>query len=253
MLQTPESTINAVVLLFGTPFPLNIPMLPSVPGKEPWIKQLHFARDVLDHENPVEWIVPRPDVCAISDEKRIHVLTQVTEICNLNRRAYWELAFLTAKTDQIQKLHASIDGHLESGASGICNKHFGNAIWDLHLALEKVLKIFLAQHGCSDFPHTLNNFKLIELSCKRGLTPLDGIRFDLMPSSEDAIKHRYGEIEAPSLTEIFEVYKVTLAAIGHVATELDHHEFGRRDHVYIRALPWAPIRKKHDLSLRIEG
>jgi HEPN domain-containing protein len=244
LLKSPDHFTPAVVSVFGTPFRVSVPSLPTAPGKESGTAVVYFAREVLNHEEPLDWVVPRLDLAGHSDQVASEVRQHVRTICNLTRKMEWGLMFAVLERGKPSDQCQSVLGHFEKGVADICAGRHGSAVWEFHLAAEKVLKVFLAQRRISPIPRTHDLADLIQRALENGLPPTKDFKVQLMPNDAEAIQHRYSELPEPSLPRIMEIYETALQLVGHVAGALDHHDIGQRDVVYLRALPWHPSRKK---------
>jgi hypothetical protein len=248
LLESPKAITAAVVSFFGTVFPVSVPSFPTVPGEETGTSVVFFAKEVLSHEEPLDWIVPRPDLSGLSNEVAEDVRNRVRTICNLTRKIEWGLSFALLGPGQLSDQCASIQGHFEKGVADICAGRRGAAIWDFHLAVEISLKLFLAQRGVSPIPHTHDLADLMQRASENGLPSTCHIKVNVVPSHTDAIKHRYSAIPQPPLHKTIEIYETALQLVGHVADALDHHDIALREVVYLKALPWHPSRKQTSKS-----
>jgi HEPN domain-containing protein len=244
LLEIPDSFTGAVVSLFGTAFQVRIPNFPTLPGEKSGTVVVFFAQEVLGHEEPLDWVVPRPKLSGLSHEVAEEVLRHVRTVCNLTRKIDWGLTFALLATGQLRDQAQSILGHFEKGAADICGGRHGAAMWEFHLAVEISLKLFLGQRGVSPIPHTHELPVLVQLASSNGLPPTDPIILTELPTHTDAIKYRYSEIEEPPLHKAIEIYQAALRLVGHVADNLDHDKvLSPRKCVYLQALPWHPSRK----------
>ncbi|HET6323847.1 MAG TPA: HEPN domain-containing protein [Planctomycetaceae bacterium] len=239
----PKSTL-ALILLSGTALQVRIPSVPKKPGKKSGILQLFFARDVLDHENPLDWVIPCPDLEGMRLEVANEFRAHLQKICSLTRRIDWGLTWAGFKTDEHSQLCRSVQGHLEKAITDICAGRRGTGIWEIHLAIEKALKVYLLQRTMSDAPHTHDIIQLLELAQASGLGEVDPNALSQLPCADDAIKHRYSEVREPSLHRMVEIYESAIGVVATVADCLEHHPFVlKHESLYIRALPWHPSRK----------
>jgi HEPN domain-containing protein len=205
---------------------------------------VYFAKEVLGHEDPFDWIVPRPDLTGLGDAVAADVRQRVRTISNLTRRMNWGLSFASLAPGHLRDQCASIQGHVEKGVADICAGRYGAAVWEFHLAVEISLKLFLAQCGVSPIPHTHDLPGLIQHALDHDLPSIGHIAVNVLPSHNDAIRHRYSEISEPSLHTTMEIYETALRLVGHVGHSLEHHELSLREAVYLKALPWHPSRKQ---------
>lgn len=143
-----------------------------------------------------------------------------------------------------QQLAAGISVHLDRAVVGVCDATGPTAeiaIWELHLAVEKALKVFLAQKSIA-VPNTHDLTRLRSLAKGGGLSTDAGRGIDNLPTHREANAHRYGEVPAPTPGYLMSAYLQALEVISRIARELDHGWISDHATIHIQALPWHPSR-----------
>lgn len=239
LLKTPPDTIRGVVSAFGTPLSLQIPRIPKFDTPNPAMMRIVFADGVLDEENPMEWLTPAPDF-GDSNSMATNVLREdVTRISSALRQIYRRILAADFTSPEEQSLASSVEGHLEKSATDIESRRHGSAVWEIHLCVEKILKVYLRQAG-ANVPRSHNIARLITEAEQKGLPSCGHLNLQQLPPDGDAIRHRYEEIPSPTLEEIMKIYDVAIHVTAHIAGALKQSSFAVNKEFYIQALPWHP-------------
>ena len=141
---------------------------------------------------------------------------------------------------------AAITTHIGNAVSSFCDGREAAkqlAIWDLHLAVEKTLKVFLLHKGVS--PPNIHDLADLEVRAREWslLTPLEDL-VSALPTGRDAVKYRYGELPVPAVGTFYEWYETALEVIDHLVNQLARGFFADHASITIQALPWHPSRRK---------
>lgn len=238
MLESPPDEILGVVGAFGTPLSLRIPRISEIETDTPAIKRIVFADGVLAEEDAMKWVSPAPNLSgledAIADAVRENVARNVTAL----RRIYRRTTVADYASQENRSLAESVEGHVAKAAADIQSNNFGQAIWELHLGIEKILKVYLRQaNGKSPFIHDLPT--LIADAEAAGLPSCAHLNLHTLPPEKDAIKHRYADLPAPNFTDMMKIYETAISAIADIAGSLTPGSFAAYGDLYIKALPWS--------------
>ncbi len=240
LLESPRENILGVVAAFGMPLKLAIPRVSQFDTDKVAVKRLVFADGVLDEEDSMTWTSPRPNLDGlkggVAQQLRDDVLRTSTSLRQIHRR----LLFADITTTEGRELASSIEGHLEKAAADIHSARYSAAIWEVHLCVEKTIKVFLQQRKGS-FPHSHDLAVLVAEAETAGLPSCAHLNLRAMPPHGDAIRHRYAELPAPSFESMMGIYDAALRVTAHVAKDLKPGEFtSSLTDLHIRALPWHP-------------
>lgn len=239
LLKTPFDTIRGVVSAFGTPLSLQIPRIPKFDTPKPAVMRIVLADGVLDEENPLEWVTPAPDFGVSNAEATRRLREDVTRVSSALRQVYKRILTADFVSPEEQSLASSVQGHLEKCAVDIESRRYGAAVWEIHLCVEKILKVYLRQTG-ANVPHSHNITRLVNDAEQAGLPSCSHLNLQQLPPDGDAIRHRYEEIPSPTFEEIMKIYDVAIHVTAHVAGALKQNSFAENKEFYIQALPWHP-------------
>lgn len=196
-----------------------------------------FADGVLAEEDPTKWITPTPSIGVLNGNTELR--KQVVRIANALRQVYHRLLVADLISSDARELALSIQGHLEKAAGDIQSGQHGAAVWELHLSIEKALKVFLRQTGES-IPQSHDLTKLVADAEQVGLPLCSQLNLQQLPHHSDAIKHRYAELAAPTFERIMEIYDIALHVTVHIAGAFKQSAFANHKEFYIKALSWHP-------------
>jgi HEPN domain-containing protein len=229
-----------VVRVYSTPFSLSIPLTltkPEDPGKTAW---LIFPITVMSDENPYEWIHPKPNLEQLTREDLESLKKEIDFVASSLRSINVNLMTAEYSASSLQMLGGSITAHLEKAVQDILSgklEQISVAYWEIHLAIEKTIKLFLRQKGHTP-PNTHN---LIEL---RGIaendlssTELDD-SFSKCPKAKEAIGYRYGENQDVSSENAIEFYYASLRIISFYTKALHRDIVMNNARILIKIPPW---------------
>jgi hypothetical protein len=176
----------------------------------------------LEQENVFDWIKSPPNFKRMSAEELLSLEAELKEISCAIRSLWINLMTATVESDNLHNLAESIPSHVEKSANDILNASqagISSSFWELHLAMEKSLKLLILQKG-SRAPRTHD---LKELCKKANETAGVFINIGLLKNvatHQDAIRHRYGEAYEVSLEQALFNYKNSLFVVRHVTGAL---------------------------------
>jgi HEPN domain-containing protein len=137
-------------------------------------------------------------------------------------------------------LGGSISAHFEKAVQDILSnkpEQMSVAFWEIHLAIEKAMKLFLRQKGHK--PPSIHD--LFELR-KRAGSEVDSTELDTSfakcPKPKEAIKYRYGENDEVSADNAIEFYYTAIRIVSFY-TKAMHRKFVMNNARFlIKAPPW---------------
>lgn len=230
-----------LILIYGTPFRIEIPL--SVAGKveSPTKRWFCLPNEVLEEENVFDWVVNPPNFKKMSAAELSWVETDLRVIANSIRSLKINLMTAIKEGEGLRISAGSIPSHIEKSANDILSLSRGgisSSVWELHLAMEKSLKLLIRQKGC-DPP---NIHDLVELCNKAN--QMDGVSIDMgalrnLPSHHDAIRHRYGEADALTVDQAVLNYKSSLTIVREITAVLSRKIVMKNAKLLIQKPPWV--------------
>lgn len=248
LLDTPESTVRAAVLIYGSIFEVLVPSNPTRPGQKPGTAIIYFTSGLLPDEDPRKWIRNPPNLDRIDELQAATLQTALIDVCTRTRSVINGLAGADLESERVQALAASITTHIDNAIRGFCEGGAAGkqlAIWELHLAVEKAMKVFILRQGSAP-PNTHNLVILERLAAENGLATFSTHLLSLLPSATDAVRYRYGELPTPPVLTFCQWYVAALEVVDHCVNALPRGFFSRHASLIIQALPWHPSRRKAD-------
>ncbi len=243
ILAQPDQRVEGVVLIAGVPMPLFIPRVPSWPSSHPAMLNISFTSQIMDHENPCDWVTPVVDFSGIQEVDRQRTISGTCTTARLLRKICHGLMLSDLTSEQLRTQAETIESHLENGARFIRNRQFGVAIWEVHLAIEKSLKVFLIQAASATIPKTHNIRELFQMAHSNGLPIASNVDICALPTAAEAIGYRYSEIPEPNVKDVMSIYAAALRLIAHVASNLTRNAHCNQiteKQLFIQALSWHP-------------
>lgn len=230
---------KGIARVYGTPFALSIPLTltePEDPGKTVW---LIFPIAVMPDETPTEWLRPKPNLEQLSKKDLESVNEEIVFVASSLRSISVNLMTAEYYTS-LQMLGGSISAHLEKAVQDILSgkrEQMSVAFWEIHLAIEKTIKLFLRQkdHTPPNI-HDLIELRKIAESQVRS-TELD-TSFAKCPNVKEAIKYRYGENDDVSAKTAIEFYYAALRIVSFYTKGLNRKYAMNNARFLLKAPPW---------------
>lgn len=235
----PKHTLIGAIKHHGALYPLRIPLTVIKPQGDGtcW---LTFATDVLPGEDPTSWIVNgpllelmRPKQLAVLQKEAASITTRVRGIAN-------HLLTTDLPEDSARMMVNSVLRHLEKAASDMCAQGpetASLAVWDLHMACEKIMKAYLTQEGIM-YPkiHDLRDLNKLAPS-KHDWSSVKAaiVRF---PAERRVMQLRYQEVDAPTLNDLWRFYEVALLVCATYASRMSRTFVFNNFAVHLRRPPW---------------
>lgn len=214
--------LPSLVMIFDRWFLIHVPVRFRGEVEEDSTVWVYFPTKVRVEEDPFEWFVSGPNIPKMSKSGAKRASDRLEKVAAISRKINLNLwADFTEKSQSDGASH--IKSHLATAAH-----HFSTntahgaqlAIWELHLAIEKSLKLWLNQRGLP----VGGTHDLVELNddiTKANKSSiLHGKDLLKLPSSTESIKYRYAELRAPSLERQREIYEISLSVVCQITDTL---------------------------------
>jgi HEPN domain-containing protein len=207
--------IRGLVEHFSVPYILRIPLVFSEPGEDntAWVI---FPKEVLAAEVPLSWIEDSPSLDALPSDRKQKLEASTTEVATVLRGINNNLNSADLGKGNIRALADNIRCHLDKAAVDIATMEPGStalAIWELQMACEKSMKVFLAQRGVT-YPETHDLRALRKLTPELEKHPELKRAVSSLPSDGRIIKWRHAEIAPPPTAEALRYYGTALFVCG---------------------------------------
>lgn len=231
--DTYESVCGAV-LVHGTAFELAIPLTLRRKDDDPEYVWVVWPKEILDDEAPEEFLVLPPVLSSEEGEaakKRIaNVVTRIRAIKN-------NLRSVSLETREESALAHTLLTHLSQAARALLMRENERAlaVWDLQLAVEKAIKLFIRQKG-EEPKHTHDLIELDRIARARGGWRVDAQLLTAMPHWKAAIGYRYGNDPALSLDELFTIYNAALRLVQSTTDSMEH--FAEMNNTSVKVKPF---------------
>ncbi|NOY44858.1 MAG: hypothetical protein GXP50_05335, partial [Deltaproteobacteria bacterium] len=216
-----EKVAPGVIEVFNTPFRINVPLVVVGPqeGDSVWVG---FPSEVLPDEKVLDWLVSPPNLSKLGEAEQLRGVKKITEIGTAIRSIRIDLMTATAPSDDLQLFIGSIPLHCDKCAELIIKADVASlalATWEMHLALEKSLKLVIRQQG--ETPGNIHDLlKLADKATKAAKIAVDMTALRKLPSGKEAIKARYGEGRQRPLEEVLANYRQAMGLIASITKSL---------------------------------
>jgi len=175
-------------------------------------------------EEPLAWMNSAPNAPALPARARAAMAKDLAEVVRLTRSIHVDVFSLSRKTEPFAGLIDTVQSHLSKAVDDIYAvkpPRAGAAMWELHLAMEKVLKAYLAQRGQA-FKLTHDLRPLYKQALAAGLPAMEAGLVGSLPASKTSIRHRYGQGPPPSISAAYGAYRRALQVVRHCTSNLQH-------------------------------
>jgi len=232
-------TARGVVLIWGTPFLIEVPLLvtsPGTPGKTVW---LSFPDSVRDDEDAMNWVSSSPDLSQIEPEEQTQIRALVSEVASSLRRISVAVMGIGQSDAVVSGFAQGIMVHLQSAADRVIQhgRRGGTSrgYWEIQMACESAFKA-LSQHVTGEYTETHDLFYLYD----RLPEPPAGLQRDLLrqvPRWQDVADLRYGQRADPQIADFFQCYRSALVIVAALVDPIASLRFGKASFEIARA-PW---------------
>ena len=234
-------SVRGVVLLYRFPFEVKIPLslthIAEV-GKTAW---LYMPNNVLDQESVLHWLVKGPNLGQLSKEQLTSLENDITTIGTHSRTIWRNLSAATLEQQQLQILSGGIQTALETSVGHIlsqANSRILSSFWEIHLAVEKTLKLLIQQHGRTP-KKTHDLMTLCSTANETDMPTIDTTLLDKLPPHDEVIKMRYGEGKLKNVQEAVSNYRRGLSILTTLTGRLKARSRINNARFLIRKLPFV--------------
>ncbi|NIM18742.1 MAG: hypothetical protein GTO51_00595 [Candidatus Latescibacteria bacterium] len=221
--------IKALVLIYNTPFLVEVPASISQPGRPGETIWVAFPDTVLAEENPLDWIVSPPNLTDMEPRDREKVRQVTTEIASSVRQVSSMISGIGDSDSVIRGFTRSILVHLETAVDLVVKKGqrggTAKAFWELQLACEHAFKAVL-QKKSGEYPKIHNLFFLYD-QCDAASLGLDRRLIENMPRESEVMELRHGQAPDPPVKRFFECYRAVFAILPPVIEPLVEWRLGK--------------------------
>jgi hypothetical protein len=230
-----RNTLAGIVTLHGTPVRLEVPATVSqveVEGESFW---MIFADSVHESEEITSFFTSRPNLNVLEPSEMTDLERRVAEVVACNRTIHLGFMFASGLPDEARELLAGIWGHIDKAVSDILKLKSADAAvgsWELHLALEKLFKVYLQQNGQKPHGHDLH--KLYDDAKPFGLEVPKAL-LDALPHWRKSNAYRYNEA-AIEVADAVALYTTVLQVSRIVASSLKY-EIGAKNAAFLLKKP----------------
>jgi hypothetical protein len=227
------------VVVWGTPFKLEVPtrtVTVGTPGKTIW---LGFPESVLPGEDPTQWIVDPPNISGMTRKDFLGLARKTKEVGNLLRSIEVKLLGIGRISDTSRGFIQAIRGHLVTAAQQVIEnwerKGTSKAAWEMQMVCECALKA-LSNEKLSTFRETHDLFTLYDdvLPFLGGLKRTDLTK---LPRWKQMADLRYGQGRAPEMDECYKMYLATLRVVDGALAPLVSLGLGEA-RIEVALAPW---------------
>lgn len=235
-----KDSAKGIARVYGTPFALDIPLTltkPEVPGKTVW---LIFPVTVMPDETQVDWLYPRPNLDQLSEQDLKSLVEEIDFVASSLRAIRINLMTAEYPASSLEMLGGSISSHFEKAAQDILSgkpEQISVAFWEMHLAIEKAIKLFLKQKGRNP-PNTHDIVELREMANLEVCSTVLDDSFRKCPNDKKAIKYRYGENGDVTTGRAIEFYHSSLRIVSFYTKALHRKYVMENARFLIKSPPW---------------
>ncbi|MGF1693934.1 hypothetical protein [Photobacterium kagoshimensis] len=238
--KNPTSRVfSGIVTPYGQPISVKIPATISSVEVPNETARLIFPDCLQENESmnsmlqiPVKWD-------KLTEEEKNDLSSEFHDVVSMTRSINLNIMSITGLDEETLNMARGIWSHFEKSILDILsfqNHQASIGCWELHLAIEKTLKVYLKQvSGNRPYGHDLNE---ISKKVKTYDPDLDLSIIPLLPSDKSAIKLRYSEL-VTNIGEAVEYYKRALVLVSQVTNKLSRKYCLNNASVLLKKAPWA--------------
>lgn len=234
-----EKSYSGIITPYGQPVLVKIPATTSrveVPNETAW---LSFPDCLQEAESMGDMIQTQIGLNKLPKAEMDKLSFEFCEVVSLTRSINLNTMATTGLDRETANMAQGIWSHFEKSISDILsfkNQQASIGCWELHLAIEKTLKVYLKQvSGNRPFEHCL---KKISKRVKEHDPDLDLSIVQSLPSDNDAIKLRYSEL-VTNVSDVVDYYKKALILVSQVTSRYSRKYRFNNASFLIKMAPWA--------------
>jgi len=234
-----ERYYSGVALVYGQPSGLKIPITTGEIVEEGVTSKMMFPDHLQKSENIKNILSSEFDLEKMKETELKELTEQIRSVVALTRTLNLDLSTAINLDIQAQNMSRGIWSHFEKSISDILSfkrERAAIACWELHLAMEKALKVTISSktkksmhgHDLHKLAHFLRNH----------VDTIDISSLSQLPTDKEAIQLRYGEIVRQP-TEAYEYYLVALNFVASITRNLDRKYKLNNASFTLKKAPWA--------------
>lgn len=201
-----NKVLSSFIYISGVPFLIEIPISFAKPGEKSGTIDLVFPKEVYENEDVMEFLKERSIVTLLPEKDKSIIKELITIRVNL-LRSIWNNLSTVSIEKPFTKMKDSILIHIDSFVKEIVTGYENGinlGIWELHLAVEKTIKIYILNNFKQFKP--VHDLKILSQSIDITLKKeIDGF-LNTFPNSHEVIKYRYCEISEFDLDKLQNYY-----------------------------------------------
>jgi len=237
-----ERFAKGIILIYGMPFELSFPLTliqPKIPGETFW---LHWPNEVLPEEDVLRYIVKGPNFTTMQPDTKCEVIKTVSDIITKTRTIVTNLITADFAKQNIKQMADSVVAHIGKAIDDILpdsQSSLGIAYWEMQMAIEKVLKVFICHNLDINPPHTHDLQRLVNAAC----TELGFIKEKLLtsfPPAKQVVGLRYGAPEDLTIENAISTYHALLEIAFDVSALLKRRIHMNNTRILIKKPSWLP-------------
>lgn len=230
---------SGMVLVYNQPTLIHIPATISKIVENDSLAKLTFPDHLHSSEKIETMFESTFDLNQMEKEKLQKLKDDVAKTVSLSRSTNIHLNMASNLQNFYQEMAGGIWSHFEKAISDIISMKVelsSIACWDLHLAVEKSLKVLInSKTGKIKHGHSLKD--LIK-SVKKFETGINFSRVKDLPSQHEAIELRYAEITQTPI-EAYEYYTITLELVSDITSKLDQKLSIKNSSITLEKSPYS--------------
>lgn len=234
-----DKNYSGIITPYGHPVLVRIPATTSkveVPYETAW---LTFPDHLSKAESIVDMAQTKIDLERLSLDEMDKLSKEFSEVVSLTRKINLNINSAYGLDKDAANMAQGIWGHIEKSITDILSFKSSQAsigCWELHLAIEKTLKVYLKQAlGVRMTGHDLNK---LSSEINKHDASLDFSVIQSLPSDKDAIKMRYAEL-VKNVNAAVDYYKKALRLIEVVTSKYEKKYTYNNASLLLKVAPWA--------------
>ncbi|MGP9765452.1 hypothetical protein ACT3UM_06955 [Halomonas sp. AOP13-D3-9] len=234
-----EKTYSGIIAPYGHPVLIKIPATTSkveIPYETAW---LTFPDCLSEDESIIGMAQTNIDLDKLSLDEMDKLSEEFSEVVSLTRKINLNINSAHGLDKNAANMAQGIWGHIEKSITDILSFKSSQAsigCWELHLAIEKTLKVYLKQalgvrrtgHDLIKLSNEVNNHD----------ESLDFSVIQSLPSDKDAINMRYAEL-VKNVNAAVDYYKKALRLIEEVTSKYEKKYSLNNASLLLKVAPWA--------------
>jgi len=237
--HTEQSAIG-VVSVYGTPFKISVPLIVKGPvekqNKTAWFT---IPKTIMEKEDVIEWFHSPPNMNSLDSTIIETLYADLSHVGSSLRSINVNLRTANIESENTRRMASDIIKHLQNAVEDILktnNRGITYAFWELHLALEKSIKVLLLQHNSLKHHHH-NLDELFNKAKNEYQIVIDDHKLSNLPSHKEAIQYRYSEIEGTNCEYAISIYNDVIELIKNTTDMLKRKIIMKNNASFLIKLP----------------